>query len=268
MAVNPMPTNGAENIELTVSFAATELTPEASLSYRAGVDGKVTEAFAEIGGRRHATKATADIFELAFRYRQKQASSAVLAVGDATYKDSRGDGYADSHGKTEMWRTLADHLGAAANVERQIGPQYLYDLVPEMTCEQARRQSFIATCGSTAADVHVMRGHSVLWASIPAGGPPNEIHRHMGGSVYCLFYKGKGHFHRVDPARGFETLPIEIGGENTFRMIAIPTHLWYQPRNTGTEALEYFMIHDPAFDASELLILEKEECRKEWAFEF
>jgi hypothetical protein len=62
--------------------------------------------------------------------------------------------------------------------------------------------------------------------------------------------------------------PIVIGDSNTFSMIAIPTHLWYQVINAGASALEYFMIHEPAFDASELLMLRSEDCPPEWAFEY
>jgi mannose-6-phosphate isomerase-like protein (cupin superfamily) len=258
-------------LQFTVGFAATDFTPTTSLSYTAGSDGKVREAFAEVNGRRQAAKVTADIPELVFRYRQKQASSATFEAGGRVYRDPNGDGYAEvmirgRSQKIEMWRALEGSL--AIKIDPLIVPQYLYDFVRDVSCDEARHRSFVATCGSTAARIHAMHGHSVLWASIPPGREPNEIHRHMGGNVYCLFYRGEGRFHRVDPQRGFETLPVRIGDQNTFQMIAIPTHLWYQPVNTGLGVLEYFMVHEPAFDSSELLKLDRNECPEGWGFEF
>jgi hypothetical protein len=90
----------------------------------------------------------------------------------------------------------------------------------------------------------------------------------LGGSVYCLFFRGEGHFNRLDPARGFETLPIKITDDNSFQFIVVPTHLWYQPINTSTDALQYFMIHEPAFERSEQLVLDQAECPANWKFEF
>jgi hypothetical protein len=262
-----------DGIELITYYAATAQTPATSITYRAGGgDRTVTEAMVRIGDRMRPTKATADILELAFRYPQKRVSRAVLKIGDAMYEDVDGDGYVERAGdKVEsgtIWRVLGLELGGAPDAPRETGPQYIYDLVTRLSGEEAMRHSFIATCGSTAADVHSMRGHSVLWASVPPGRPPNEVHRHLGGSVYCLFFRGHGRFHRVDPKSGFETIPIDATDASSFQMIAIPTHLWYQPINTGDTDLQYFMIHEPAFDSSELLVLDRDDCPKEWLFEF
>jgi hypothetical protein len=253
-------------IELTTYYGATGLTPATSLTYRARLEsGAVDEAIVRVGDQTRLTKAAADIFELIFRYPQKCVDRAVVAIGGAIYDDADGDGYI---GSESVWQILSRESGNVPGIRSRSGPQYIYELITRLSGQEALSRSFTATCGSTAADVHSMRGHNVLWASVPPGRAPNEVHRHLGGSVYCLFYRGRGRFHRVDPKGEFETLDIQITETNSFQMLAIPTHLWYQPINTGDANLEYFMIHEPAFDASELLVLDRDECRKEWQFEF
>lgn len=262
-------------MELRLCYNATGFTPATTLVYRtADADPKAVEAFVRVGELETSTTADASMVELAFRYRQKHVDRAVLSVGDAVYEDAAGNGFMDLRdgksvsGRSDAWQIVSRMAEYSAEIGRVGLAQQLYDLVPNLNGKDAIARAFVATCGSTAAVVHEMRGHSVLWASIPPGGRPNEVHRHLGGSVYCLFFQGRGRFHRVDPQRGFETLAIDVTTMNPFQMITIPNHLWYQPINTGETDLQYFMIHEPAFDRSELLVLDKSECRKEWGFEY
>lgn len=262
-------------MELSLHFNATAFTPPTSLVYRtSGDDPKVVEAFARVGPVEKPTAADASIVELVFRYRQKHVDRAVLSVGDVVHEDGDGRGCVEirdgkpASGNASAWQIANQTFETSAKIGGVELAQQLYELVPNLTGEEAMARAFVATCGSTAAVVHEMRGHSVLWASIPPGGRPNEVHRHLGGSVYCLFFRGTGRFHRVDPQRGFETLTIHITKSNSFQLISIPSHLWYQPINTGDTDLQYFMIHEPAFDRSELLVLDESDCREEWGFEY
>jgi len=64
----------------------------------------------------------------------------------------------------------------------------------------------------------------------------------------------------MDPVKKFESIPIDIRSGNPFHMIVLPMRLWYQPINSGEADLSYFMIHEPAFEMSEMLVLERENC--------
>ena len=259
----------APAVTLHLSFAATPLTPATELVYRTdGLGRVVVDARLRIDGQESPTTASNDIFELTYRYREKAVSRAVLRIGDAEYVDDVGDGVV-SAGPTDprpvpAWEVLAAAVPEAGRVANR---QPLFPLVPALSGADALRTAFRAECGSLAAVVHELRGHSLLWAAVPPGSPPNEVHRHVGGIVYCVFYRGTGRFHRVTPG-GFETVPIGVTDANPFQMVALADHLWYQPINTGPDPLHYFMVHAPAFEQSEMLALLREECRPEWGFEW
>lgn len=267
--------NISQFVELALYWNETQNTPATSLIYRARPgDARVAEALVNVGGTAHSTSTGASLLELAYRYAQKGVDRAVLSWDGCGQEDVNGDGVVElSDGKRlssriTIFESASLVLLDSAESARVCRYSFLYDSVPNLMAEDAMAHAFVATCGSTASRVHRMRSHSVLWASIPVGQMPNEVHRHLGGSVYCLFYRGQGCFHRVDPEKGFETLPIRITETNSFQMIALAPHLWYQPINTGAVALQYFMIHEPAFDPSELLVLDRLDCRVEWGFEY
>jgi|SRR5579859_3073959 len=262
-------------IELTIRFDASTFTPATGLVYRAeGIN--VSAVHVITAGRQRHAAAEATIIELAYTYPQKGASSAELLLEQNRWLDVDGDGVVDFlngnaiEGRVEsLWSILVEHLGfPVKDVVRNLRTPVLYDIEPDLTCEDLRQRVFRASCGSTAADVQILRGHNVLWAAVPPGGSPNQVHRHLGGNVYCLFFRGRGRFHRVHPQHGFQTLPIEVSDSNSFQFVSIPLHLWYQPINTGDCPLQYFMIHEPTFDPSELLELERNECPPNWHFEY
>jgi hypothetical protein len=262
-------------LELTLYHAATEYAPSTSLVYRARRGNvRVAEALARVDERERPIGADASVLELAFRYRHKNVSKAVICTENTVYEDTNGDGlmeFCDGEPAPvgmSAWVLVNRMFEGSPETASVSQAELLYETVSSLTGEEALAHAFRATCGSTAAVVHQLRGHSVLWASIPPGARPNAVHRHLGGNVYCLFFRGVGRFHRIDQQRGFETLPVCVTESNPFQMIAIPTHLWYQPANTGDIALQYFMIHEPAFDQSELIELERRDCRPEWNFEF
>ena len=263
------------DIEMKLEFDPTGHTPATTLIYRAQLTStNVVESVVNVGDSSRLTTATASIVELAHSYPQKKVRRMSLKLGDATYEDNNGDGYVECHSAFDgrltvpVWQIVRQAYEATGTSDVELSADYLYEAVSQLCGDTARAKSFVATCGSIAADVLVTRTHNILWASIPARSRPNDVHRHLGGSVHCLFFKGQGHLHRVDPKSGFETVKIDISDTNAFQMIAIPTHLWYQPINTGDDDLEYFMIHAPAFDPSELLVLERDQCRGEWKFEY
>jgi mannose-6-phosphate isomerase-like protein (cupin superfamily) len=216
----------------------------------------------------------ASILELAYRYPQKRVDKARLVVDGSVFHDINGDGIIEAQDggpaphEVSVFKVLCSFFPDSPEIAKTSQTQLVYETIQNLAAGEGMAHAFIATCGSTAVEIHQVRGHSVLWASIPPGARPNEVHRHLGGSVYCLFYKGEGEFHRVDPYRGFETLPIRITNANSYQMVAIPTHLWYQPINTSDIDLQYFMIHEPAFDRSELLVLNRGECRQNWGFQY
>lgn len=260
-------------VVLRLTFAATDCTPSTELIYRtAGPDAAIVETRLLIDGVEAKSTASNDIFELTYRYREKSVTQAVLRIGEVQHTDADGDGIvevgeAPSVVKPGAWELLR---AAFPNVALAVQPpqrQSLFPIVPDLSGAQAVLRSFRATCGSLAAVVHDLRNHSLLWASIPPHAAPNDIHRHLGGTVYCIFYQGTGRFHRLAP-QGFESLPVAISDSNPFQMIALADHLWYQPINTGKAPLLYFMVHVPAFEQSEMLSLPKSECRTEWEFEW
>jgi mannose-6-phosphate isomerase-like protein (cupin superfamily) len=51
-------------------------------------------------------------------------------------------------------------------------------------------------------------------------------------------------------------------------LISSASHMWYQPVNIGDGPLEYLMVHEPSYDASEELELTKDDCASEWGFRF
>jgi len=263
-------------ITLTLHFAASQYTPATSLLYRANrSDPLITDSRVTVGDRELATTVTADFLELALRYSQKGVTSAELAFEPAVYRDTNGDGLIEmmqakpSDARMPVWTRAAEFFGLSErDMLKYSRAKMVYDIAQDLNCEDARLRMFTASCGSTVADVHATPTQSAIWAAVPPRGQPNEVHRHLGGSVYCLFFRGEGRFHRLDPTRGFETVPIKVTDENSFQFIAIPTHLWYQPINTGSDALQYFMIHEPAFERSEQLVLDEAECPASWKFEY
>jgi hypothetical protein len=262
-------------IELRLTHDATQYTAKTVLVYRAtGIDAKVTDAFVNVNDVQHAIRADADLLELTHSYQHKWVNRATLNLGDSVFEDTDGDGRLELRDgsiisdRIRTWELVAEHDGCpeADFFAKRWKP--MHDILSELSGSRAMERSFRASCGSTAAVVHELPSHSVLWASIPPQGSPNEVHRHLGGNVYCLFVKGTGRFHRLHPHNGFETIAIEVSELNPIHFIPIPTHMWYQPINTGSSELQYFMIHEPGFDSSELLRLQPDECRNDWGFEY
>ena len=263
-------------ITLTLHFAAAQYTPATSLLYRANRgDPLITDSRVTVGDRELATTATADFLELALRYSQKGVTSAELAFDSIIFRDTNGDGLIETiqpkclDTRVPVWNRAAEYFGLSErDMLKYSRTKMVYDMAQDLNCEDARLRLFTASCGSTVSDLHAIPTHSVIWAAVPPRGQPNEVHRHLGGSVYCLFFRGEGRFHRLDPARGFETVPIKVTEENSFQFIVVPTHLWNQPINTGSDALQYFMIHEPAFERSEQVVLDQAECPPNCKFEF
>jgi hypothetical protein len=259
-------------VVLRLTFAATDYIPSTELVYRTvGAHAAIVETKLLVNGVAATSTASNDIFELTYRYREKSVSQAILRIGEIEHIDADGDGLVHAgDGPSRLipaWELLLaafpNYAGAVTPLQRQP----LFPIVPDLSGSQAWHRSFRATCGSLAAVVHELRGHSLLWASIPPHSAPNDVHRHLGGTVYCIFYHGTGRFHRLTPD-GFETLSISISDSNPFQMVALADHLWYQPINTGASPLLYFMTHAPAFEHSEMLSLPKYECRDDWEFEW
>jgi mannose-6-phosphate isomerase-like protein (cupin superfamily) len=256
---------------LELIFAATRFTPETRLFYRSGDPaGKVSEARATVGKRTTTKQADADIYELAFRYRQKRVSSAVLRVGNTIYEDSDGDGRLEIRdGEVLAQRPLATEVMVPSPaLNRALSLERLHDMEPNRSGKSALQNAFTASCGAQATEVHVLRSHSMLWVSVPKKSPPNKVHRHLGGEVYWVFTRGQGLFHRIHLKHGFETIAIEIKDNNPFHLISSADHMWYQPINTGDGPLEYLMAHEPSYEAAEELELAKEDSAPEWGFRF
>ncbi len=264
-------------IELTLTFNETRFLPLTTLTYRASKDSsKIQSGTIKMRDMERAVRADADLIELALRYRQKRVDRATLSVDGIEFLDADGDGLVETRDgerlaeKVPTWRLVVRELtGVSCQPSNIGGMQWLYDVTPSLTGEEAMARAFVASCGSLASVVHQMRSHSVLWACVPSGGKPNNVHRHLGGNIYCLFYSGRGHVHKVDPDQGFQTVPIEVNNKAApFQLVTLPTHLWYQVINAGSADLLYFMISEPAFDPSELLELEKHQCAPDWRFEW
>ena len=258
------------SVVLSLKYKKTPHTPLTELRFTTeGADAKIVKTELLLDDAVTETKASNHIFELVYRYPEKHIASANLRIGETSYFDSDGDGVIDA--TDEQCVKAIDLLTAAfPNLPKShepMTPQSLFTISPDYSGASALQQSYRSPCGSIAAEVHELRSHSMLWASIPPNSPPNEVHRHIGGIVYCVFYQGCGRFHRVTP-HGFETLTINVTEANSFQMIAIADHLWYQPINTGPNHLQYFMIHAPNFENCEMLSLRKSDCPAEWPFEW
>jgi nucleoside-diphosphate-sugar epimerase len=120
-----------QHLELT--FAATRFTPQTTLFYRSeGPSGEVSEARVTVGGKAAMKQAEADIYELAFRYRQKRVSRAVLRVGNTIYEDSDGDGRLEIRdGEVLAQRPLATEVMVPSPaLNRALSLERLHDIEP------------------------------------------------------------------------------------------------------------------------------------------
>lgn len=264
---------GQAPVTLLLEFPGTEWTPPVSIEYFVDHVDAAPRAIVRCDGGESQTVASNHIYELAFRYRDKGVGRATVRTRDRVWVDANGDGRIESHDGAPAVENVTvleclESILEPGSPRREPRAQELSSLVPELTGARAIESAFRATCGALAAHVHRLRSHSLLWASIAPGLPPNDVHRHLGGNVYCLFYQGVGEFHRVVPERGFETLEIEVNDSNPFHCIPIARHFWYQPINTGHRPLLYFMVNEPGYENSETLVLSKANCPPEWRFAF
>jgi hypothetical protein len=243
--------------------------------------GRVTQAvFSSPDGVETLVPFGGTIPELCESYPKASSVGARLSVeGDEwLFVDDTGTGRLD---RVEGSRSFELHrpietMGEVAIAACHEKGRSLYHLLGS-SIVPAAISTIPGSCGSQIkliAESARYKQYALLHAMLPPAQNPNEVHRYkIGGDIFFVFTRGRATVnHTAGGLRDFHSVPVSLGGAESWHIVVLPPQEFYQVVNNGAENVEYFMFfmeHNDAYERNAFEDLTAaENARRGWGFAY